>query len=310
MTFKTICISHSPFMGVVETDKEIEAAVNGRIRELADEVSQYDPELVVLVAPDHFNGFFYDLMPPFCVGVEATAIGDFGSAAGPIKVDGETAISFVEAMGESGFDVAVSYRMQVDHGFSQPLQELTGSLQRYPTLPIFINSVAPPRASCHRVREFGIALGKYLAGLDKRILMIGSGGLSHDPPVPNIQTAPPEVVENLISGRNPTPDARKAREDRTFMIGSQFAAGESELRDLNEEWDRKILDVFNSGKLEEVDGFTDDWITGEAGRAGHEIRTWIAVLAAQAASGSYNPEVLYQGIVNDWIVGMAVLRAD
>ena len=71
-------------------------------------------------------------------------------------------------------------------------------------MPFFINSVAPPFTPVHRVRALGEAVGGYLSGLDKRVLLIGSGGLSHEPPVPTLETAPPHVVEGLIAGRHPS----------------------------------------------------------------------------------------------------------
>ena len=33
-------------------------------------------------APDHYNGFFYRLMPPFCIGYAAESIGDYDSQVG------------------------------------------------------------------------------------------------------------------------------------------------------------------------------------------------------------------------------------
>ena len=39
----------------------------------------FDPDLVVVFGPDHFNGFFYELMPAFCIG---TAAGEQRLAAG------------------------------------------------------------------------------------------------------------------------------------------------------------------------------------------------------------------------------------
>jgi hypothetical protein len=38
----------------------------------------------------------------------------------------------------------------------------------------------------HRISALGETLGRYLAGLDKRVLLIGSGGLSDKLPVPTI----------------------------------------------------------------------------------------------------------------------------
>lgn len=306
MTVEAICTSHSPFMGLLSPGEEVERAVLDEFERLAGEVKRFDPELILLLAPDHFNGFFYGLMPPFCVGVRAEGIGDYGSLAGPIKVDEAQALALVEAAAAEGFDLAVSYRMQVDHGFSQPLQYLAGGLDAYPVVPVFINAVAPPRPSCRRTREFGEMVGRFAQATGKRCLIVGSGGLSHDPPVPAIADAPPDVVEQLIAGQNPPLEARRQREERTLKAGEAFAAGETKLLPLNEAWDLRVLDALKSADWPTIDAYDDQWITAEGGRAGHEIRTWIATFAALSTAGAYDMRVRYQQTIPHWIVGMAM----
>ncbi|HDT0412895.1 TPA: hypothetical protein QIB43_003476 [Escherichia coli] len=85
------CLSHSPLVGYVDPAQEVLDEVNGVIASARERIAAFSPELVVLFAPDHYNGFFYDVMPPFCLGVGATAIGDFGSAAGELPVPVELA---------------------------------------------------------------------------------------------------------------------------------------------------------------------------------------------------------------------------
>ncbi len=310
MPLRTICLSHSPFIGIVSPGHEVEASVRSKLALLAEEVETYAPDLVILIAPDHFNGFFYDLMPPFCVGARAEAIGDYNTPFGPLKTSEKLAVALVESMGREDFDVAISYQMQVDHAFAQPLSALTGSLSKYPVLPVFINAAAPPRPSCARTRRFGAALGRFALATAQRVLVVGSGGLSHDPPVPAIIDAPPEVERTLISGRNPSPEARRLRQERTLEASRKFAAGDGGLRDLNDEWDQTFLSVLQSGKLEAFDGYSDDAITRAAGRAAHEVRTWIAAFAAQAAAGGYKADILYRRAIPEWIVGMAMARAE
>ena len=53
---------------------DIDAAI-GQARKF---VEDYDPELVVIFSPDHYNGFFYKSMPPFCIGTSANGVGDYG----------------------------------------------------------------------------------------------------------------------------------------------------------------------------------------------------------------------------------------
>ena len=310
MPLKAICMSHSPFIGRVSAGDAVERDVRNAIAQLADDVKAFAPELVIMLAPDHFNGFFYDIMPAFCVGVRAQAIGDYGTPSGALRTDEDKAIALVEAMSDRGFDLSVSYRMQVDHAFAQPLAALTGALDRYPVIPVFINAAAPPRPGMKRVRQFGAALGAFAMSTGQRVLLIGSGGLSHDPPVPSIRSAPPEVQETLIAGRNPTAEARKQREARTLQAGQDFAARKGNLRELNDGWDRTFLSALQNADMAAIDGYGDAAITEEAGRAGHEVRTWVATLAAQAAAGPYKMDVVYQRPIPEWIVGMAMAKAE
>ena len=135
------CLSHTPLVGFVDPEQAVLDEVNGVIADARRRIAEFDPELVVLFAPDHYNGFFYDVMPPFCLGVGATAIGDFASAAGVLPVPTELAEACAHAVLNSGIDLAVSYNMQVDHGFAQPLEFLLGGLDRLPVLPVFIKKL-------------------------------------------------------------------------------------------------------------------------------------------------------------------------
>lgn len=304
------CLSHTPLRGSCDPAPEIVAEV-ARIEAAARaRVEAFDPELVIVFAPDHYNGFFYDLMPPFCIGAAASGVGDYGSSAGPLPVPAELALACTRQVLASDIDVALSYRMQVDHGCVQALEVLTGGIDRYPTLPVFINSVAPPMPPCRRVRRLGEAIGLWAAQLGQRVLIVGSGGISHEPPVPEIATADAEVAERLINGRNPSADARAARQARTIAAAQGFAAGaRADMHALNPAWDRDFLATLARGDLAALDAWRDDDITREAGRSAHEIRNWIAAFAALAASGPYEANIEYYRAINEWIAGFAVMQA-
>lgn len=304
------CLSHTPLHGYYDPAPEIVAEVERVHAAARARVEAFDPELVVVFAPDHYNGFFYEVMPPFCIGVAASAIGDFNSLAGPLDVPRELALGMAEAVMAQDLDVSVSYRMQVDHGCAQALEVLTGALDRYPVIPVFINSVAPPMASCRRARLLGDAIGRYLSRLDRRVLVVGSGGISHEPPVPEIDGASEEVAERLIAGRNPPPASREARQARTVAAARAFAAGDSHLHPLSPDWDRDFLSMLASGELLRVGGMTNDAITRDAGKSAHEVRTWIAAFAALAASGPYRAQLEYYRPILEWIAGFAVMQAD
>src|SRR5690554_970172 len=113
MTSYLHCISHSPVMGFFDPDDTACTEIQAVIEEARQRIASFAPELVILFTPDHYNGFFYDIMPSFCIGMAAHAIGDFGSLAGPLLVPQELAESCARAVLDDGIDAAVSYRMQL-----------------------------------------------------------------------------------------------------------------------------------------------------------------------------------------------------
>lgn len=310
MSFRLQCLSHSPLMAFVRPSATAEAAARDALDVLRHGFEAFDPELVVLFGPDHYNGFFYDLMPSFCLGVHADTIGDFGTAKGPLPVPSDLALQCAQAVLAAEIDLAISYRMQLDHGFAQPLEMLSGAIDRVPVIPIFVNSVAEPMPSFRRSRLLGQAVGNFCRTLDQRVAFIGSGGLSHNPPVPTIKGATPEVAERLIAGRNPSAESRAARTERTIDAARQFAAGTSKLHPLNPRWDREFLTTLESRDLASLDLVDNASVTRDAGESAHEVKTWIAATAAMAAATSdrYRVRSGHYSEIPEWIAGFATLE--
>jgi 2,3-dihydroxyphenylpropionate 1,2-dioxygenase len=302
-------LSHSPLIGKNDPEPEVLARVGAAVRGARDFVREFDPELVVLYAPDHYNGFFYREMPPFCLATAAHAVGDFGSAEGPLSVDGEAAAILAEGVLDRGIDLTVSARMTVDHGFAQPLEVLFGGIDRVPVVPVFVNGVATPLGPVSRVRALGTAIGEVAAGLDRRVLFLASGGLSHDPPVPVLAGAPPRVAAALIEGRPPTPEQRAKGEQRVVQAGRDYAAGASTMLPINSRWDNRLLDLIEKGTIIEFDTWTPAGMAAEGGGSAHEVRTWIAAHASLAATGEYELASRFYEPVPAWIAGFAVTTA-
>ena len=192
-----------------------------------------------------------------------------------------------ESLWDNGVDVAISASMDVDHGTVQPLQSLFGDVGAVPVLPVFINSVATPLGPLKRSRALGTAVGHFLASLGQRVLVVGSGGLSHDPPVPTLATAPPAALGRIVHGETMTAEQRGARQSAVMAAAHDFAHGESSLRPLNPDWDQALLELLDTNRVGDVDAWSNDWIATEAGNSAHEVRTWIAAFAALATQGPY-----------------------
>ncbi|MCV7229008.1 3-carboxyethylcatechol 2,3-dioxygenase [Mycolicibacterium komossense] len=303
------CMSHSPLLNLPGPSAELLEDISGALAAARAFARDFDPELVVIFAPDHYNGFFYRAMPPFCIGTAAQGVGDYGTHSGPLDVPNDIATACAAAVLEAGVDVSISASMDVDHGTTQPLQTLFGDAVARPVIPIFINSVATPLGPLRRVRALGTSVGDYLATLDKRVLVLGSGGLSHDPPVPTLATAPPAALDRIVHGAPMSSQQREARQTAVMDAAHNFAHGESPLQPLNPDWDQAFLELLDTGRLSDVDGWSNDWIEREAGHSAHEIRTWVAAFAALSASGPYKTGSRYYRPAPELIAGFAVRTA-
>jgi len=311
MDIQLKCLSHTPLRGLNDPGPAVVAEIEAAQAQARAEVEAFDPDLIVLFAPDHYNGLFYDLMPPFVIATAAESVADYLTLPGPLAIPSDLALDMARHVLDHDVDIALSHRLQVDHGCTQILQEMTGSLTRYPVIPIIINCVAPPFAPYRRIRKLGDVVGRFIAGLDRRrILILGSGGLSHEPPVPVIADAPEDIRNFLIAGRNPTAEARAARQARTIAAGKTYGQPDSLLTPLNPQWDTAFIDLLVEGRLDEAGRLEVADVSRLAGRSAHEIRTWVAAFAALAATGRYAARRDYYRPINEWIAGYGIVSAE
>ena len=155
------------------------------------------PDVLIVLYNDHVDQYFFDAWPTFTIGVAAEyQIADegWGPRTFPIvpshqKFAQHLAIQIVE----NGFDLTVSQRMVLDHGFLSPMPLLDPEWA-VPIIPMTINVVQPPLPTPKRCWELGEALGKAILGFpeDLRAVVIGTGGLSHQLTGPNFGTVYPE----------------------------------------------------------------------------------------------------------------------
>lgn len=310
MTARLVTISHSPLIDFVDPAIDVRARVDEGFAIAKKFVQDAKPDLAIVFAPDHYSGFFYDMMPPFCVGARAESIGDFGTKAGKLSVDHEVAWNLHADVLAAGLDLPISEKMVVDHGFAQPMDILFDGLENIPVVPIFINSVAGNFGPVQRIRLLGEAIGKSLARLDRNIIIVGSGGLSHDPPVPKFATSPERVQEGLINNKTMTAEHRKKAEARVIESGRLFAANEAPfMQPLNSAWDNRFMDLLGAGALESFDSWSTEYFIEQAGNSSHEVRTWIAAYSAMAQFGSYDVTYRFYEEIKEWVAGFGINTA-
>jgi 2,3-dihydroxyphenylpropionate 1,2-dioxygenase len=302
-------ISHTPLLGLNPIAAEVEGPLQGALAAARERVAAFAPELVIVVAPDHYNGFFNELMPPLCIGTEANGVGDYLSPAGPLNVDAALAVTLAERLMDADFDIAVSRRMRVDHGFTQPLQLMWGGLDTPPVLPIFLNAVAAPGIPrLRRCRALGAAIGRFLESLPRRTLLIGSGGLSHEPPVPTLSHPDPAVRERITVRKEASAAELEARKQRVMAAGRALAAGDSTIKPLNPAWDLRWMDAVagTGADLDRLCEMSEDSIAREGGLSAHESKNWLVARAA-LGDGAVDGGLRHYQAIPDYIAGFGLM---
>ena len=282
----------------------------------AQALQAFAPDLVIVFAPDHYTGVHLQMVPPFCIGYAASAVDDYGGSPGRLDVPASLAKACLQAVREGGVDIAASHEMTVDHGFSQPLQLLAGGLDRYPTIPIFINTTCQPLSSFKRVRLLGELVGRFTLGLGIRVAFIASGGLSHHPAnifPQDIAAAPLVLRDYLVHGGAKGGLDRDQwiahLAERTELGGQMVMRGERTASDfrLNPEWDQNFLKVLAGGDYSAFDSWDPDWVIEQAGVAAMEIQQWTCAAAAAQQCGARHiePDFYYAGAEYRLAIGVA-----
>ena len=319
MTTSLICASHSPLLYCYAREPEDWDGLQRAFAERTQAVSEFDPELVFAFGSDHFNGFFLKTMPAFCVGFRAEAAGDIGGFAGPVNVPEEIAVACVEYLRNNDIDSAVSYEMTIDHAFSQTINVMLGSLTARPTIPVFINCITTPFVPFRRTRMLGEAIGRFALTLDKRVLFLASGGMSHHPTryYPEHGTGEEEVEAWKLSGgadpKSLTPAQWLERLEVMHHEGAEMIAqGKRTARDmrLNAESDRRFLDLFTQNRLEEYDDWDQYQLVEQGGIGSMELQTWIAAAAAHRAAGGGMPVRDFYTVAPEIGIAAGIVHAD
>lgn len=267
--------------------------------EARSRLERESPDLVVVIGSNHFRGMGLDLMPAFTIGVgELICAGEHGTPTGAQLTDPAAALALCGDLIESGFDVAFSAEMHVDHGISHAIQYLLPA--DTPIVAIILNCFAPPLPTPARTCSFGSSLGAAVRRLpgNRKVGVIGTGGLSHALPFPD--WASPEsdddrfLVESWRHGRADWVSNEQRR--RRIILRTPPA--------INSEFDGEFLTAVAAGEHEALAGRLGNRdLVAAAGNGGNEIRAWLAMCAA---TDSIAGEVLAYSAMPEWLTGMAV----
>jgi len=149
-------------------------------------LAEVKPDVAVVFYNDHGLNFFLDKMPTFAVGAAPeyrNADEGWGiPTLAPLKGDPAFSWHVIESLVDEEFDPVSCQEMLVDHAVSLPMALLWPD-QACPVrvIPVCINTVQAPLPSARRCYKLGRAVARAVQSWpgDEKVLMIGTGGLSH-----------------------------------------------------------------------------------------------------------------------------------
>ncbi len=239
-------VPHTPhFPGIVARGEPPAAEIERLYGTVARHLHGMRPDVLVFFTCDHYNIFFVESLPIFSIGVADSAEGpsDYPELARyTVPMASPLARRIQEHAVRSGFDVGMSQEFEVDHPVTVPLHFLTPDM-RVPIVPFFISGLMPPLPAASRCHALGQAVAEAVAEYPDatRVAAIASGSFS-------LEIGGPRINRQSHTGV-PEPG-----------------------------WVSRVASLLGSGKVAElVAEATAEQLT-EAGNAGGELLTWIAML--------------------------------
>ncbi|MEU6646725.1 hypothetical protein ABZ863_29850 [Saccharomonospora sp. NPDC046836] len=160
---------------------ELREACYAAYHRVRQELVESKVDVLVVLGSDHFNSYFYDLFPQWCVG-RADSYEGWADNMPMYKLAGHRKLSadVIDGLLDRGCEPALSEQMRLDHSFLSPLHFITPDMD-LPVVPIFQNCLSRPFPRLARSLAFGRALGEAIraSAVDARVAVIGTGGLSH-----------------------------------------------------------------------------------------------------------------------------------
>lgn len=194
------------------------------------------PDVVIGIANDHLLNFPMENIPDFCVG-----IGDQWSGPAPwfrdwlnvpdYVVPGHRALgrALVRESARAGINHAFAEKLLFDDNWSVPLKFL---FPRYDVkfVPIHMNPIVPPVPTAQKCLEVGRQIARIVQAFpgNERVVLMGTGGLSHDPGGPDYFTVH-EEFDRWFMALLESGDTERVQRELTFekfLTGGDGGAAE------------------------------------------------------------------------------------
>jgi len=234
----TLGIAHAPGVtGWIDKAPQHEQdAVLAGYREFQRRIDALRPDVIIGVANDHLLNFPMEHVPDFCVGT-----GDRWAGPAPwfrdwlnvpdytIAGHRDLARALVRESARAGINHAFAEQLLFDDNWSVPLKFL---VPRYDLrfVPIHMNAIVPPMPAAGHCLRVGAEIARIVREFpsDERVVLMATGGLSHDPGGPDYFTVH-EDFDRWFMALMESGDLERVRREVTFdklLTGGDGGAAE------------------------------------------------------------------------------------
>ena len=214
-----VATSHTPAVGAALDLGKTKEAYWSPVFEGYDRAKEWfkevKPDAVILIYNDHASAFSLEMIPTFAIGcAPSCAPADEGWGPRPVPVvEGypELAWHIAQSTILDEFDITIINQMDVDHGLTVPLSLMFGQPQAWPckVIPVAVNVVQYPPPTGNRCYQLGKAIRRAVESFDsnERIVIMGTGGMSHQLQGPRAGFINKEFDRAFLDGLTQDPDA-------------------------------------------------------------------------------------------------------
>jgi len=186
-----VATSHIPAVGAAldlgKTNEPYWSPVFAGYDRAKEWFKEVKPDAIILIYNDHASAFSLEMIPTFAIGCAASfAPADEGWGPRPVPtVEGYPELGWHIAQSTilDEFDMTIINKMDVDHGLTVPLSLMFGQPSQWPcrVVPLAVNVVQYPPPTGNRCYQLGKAIRKAVESFasDERIVIMGTGGMSH-----------------------------------------------------------------------------------------------------------------------------------
>jgi protocatechuate 4,5-dioxygenase beta chain len=177
-----VAVPHDPAYPARAKKEGPDSEIAKLFREVREHMLASRPDVLVVFTNDHFNTFFFDRFPTFAIGVAASSSGPCDSTDMPsfdVVIDERMAEHIRADVINDGFDLTMTQKFEMDHGFMVPLSFLNPDM-KIPIVPIWVNAFVKPLPKAARARALGRSVGAAIkrSPSNARVAVVAAGSIS------------------------------------------------------------------------------------------------------------------------------------